>query len=98
MNMTIINPNWRNYDMEDQLFRNNSVLNIDRYAHSAVNFRAEIDPSLPTRSVHFWLDQTVFRIENSAPYAFNVNNGDVYAPWIPPLGRHTITATFISID
>jgi hypothetical protein len=57
------------------------------------NLNVEATTTGVVGSVVFKLDGTVFRIENTAPYALAGNNGTDYFPWTPSLGGHNLTAT-----
>lgn len=57
------------------------------------NLNVEATTTGTVGSVVFKLDGSVFRIENTAPYALAGNNGTDYLPWTPSLGGHNLTAT-----
>src|SRR5437867_5059648 len=71
---------------------NGATINLAQIGKS-VSIRANTDPGI-VGSVKFGLDaNSNFRNENAAPYAMLGNNGNVYTPWNPSNGQHTITAT-----
>ena len=68
-------------------------ISLEKYNYTGLNIRANISPAT-VGSVVFELDGKKFNTENVYPYALA---GDKppgkYHSWIPPLGRHTLTAT-----
>jgi hypothetical protein len=71
----------------------------DRYLISAdeiphFSMRADFDPSFPTESVVFKVDDRVVKTEAKAPYALSGNSGPDYFPFQPftPAGMTTFEA------
>jgi hypothetical protein len=58
-----------------------------------VNVRAEFDTNL-VKSVLFYYDGRVYRVDNGAPYSLAGNKGNNFFPWepAPSPGKHNITA------
>ena len=70
-----------------------AVIDYATLGTTNLNIRATTNPAT-VGSVRFWLDGTLFRTENIAPYAMagDQSNGTDFLPFVPPLtaGQHTV--------
>ncbi|WP_299461681.1 DUF5060 domain-containing protein [uncultured Microscilla sp.] len=81
MSMTLVNAN-NNNDLYE--LSNAQIINLASLPGNQLNVRANTSP-YSVGSVRFYLNGSLFRTENVAPYALNGDDSGDYYPWNPPL-------------
>jgi hypothetical protein len=91
MRLTLMEAQNEGYDFEIAPLVDGTTILL--FVFPQINVRADVD-SNRVKSVLFYYDGKVFRIDNAAPYSFAGNIATNFLPWdpLPTPGRHNITA------